>query len=399
MHTVRLGRVKVRLDDPSVVALSVPGETRWGYHQFPVLSRLPDQRLLATFNDGPDCDDAYGRPGPARVSGDGGRTWQPADLPDPLLSVSHSPVSEVAGGEYFCAPMSPPQDLAAGGIVLPEPSGRMDSYGEVLFHRLDQCPPAVPSFLERIPAVRWIPAAGAWKREEIAWDIASGLARVRTGEGVIPRPYIDNRVLRHAGLLYYADYHFQRLLPDGSLPKSYAAWCLVSRDNGRSWRRHGLIAYDPAGRLMMGEPCLFPTADGALACVIRCANQRQAPLLIARSRDGGLTWSEPRRLHDFGVMPQGLLLANGIAAVSFGRPGVHLLFSPDGAAGEWVGPVSLVAGAGGEVTAHSCGYTRLLAVADDAFLAIYSDFNHRDERGQACKAILVRKIAVGKGKG
>ena len=35
---------------PVVVALSEPGETRWGWHQFPALSLLPDGEILCAFS-------------------------------------------------------------------------------------------------------------------------------------------------------------------------------------------------------------------------------------------------------------------------------------------------------------------------------------------------------------
>ena len=149
----------------------------------------------------------------------------------------------------------------------------------------------------------------------------------------------------------------------------------------------------------MGEPCLLPTTDGKLACIIRCADQRQRPLLIAYSADKGRTWSATRPLHDFGVMPQALLLENGIAVASFGRPGVHLMFSPDGKAGEWVGPLALIPGDPKRINEHSCGYTRLLPVSGGTFLIAYSDFKYPGEDGKMRKAILVRKIAVTKGQG
>lgn len=394
MKTERWRDMEARVSDPSVVAVSAPGERRWGYHQFPAISRLPDGRLLATFNDCPDRDDAYGAPGPARLSSDGGLTWHEEDLPDPLLSVAHSAVSEVGRGEYLCVPMSPSLDIKARHITLPNVSGTMSVYGEVLFHKLAECPPEVQAFMARVPSVRWTPGAGRWRREECAWETGDALVRTKTSDYVIARPYLDNRILRYGGALYYAEFHLQYLLPGGEHPRAYAAWCMRSEDNGATWRRHGLIAHDPTGAMMMGEPCLFPVADGNLACAIRCAHHRQMPMLIAYSADQGRTWSQTERLYDFGVMPQGLLLANGVAVLAFGRPGVRLMFSPDGLARRWVGPLTLVGGEAESVTDLSCGYTRLLPVADNGFLVVYSDFKHVGGDGRERKAILVRHITV-----
>ena len=201
--------------------------------------------------------------------------------------------------------------------------------------------------------------------------------------------------MKYDGRLYYPDFHLPHLLSGGQHPKNYASWCMISDTNGRTWKRLGLIAHDPSGRLMMGEPCLLPTSTGHLACIIRCTHHKQMPMLITYSSDKGKTWSNPKSLHDFGVMPQAILLENEVAALSFGRPGVQLLFSPDGKAKRWVGPLSILRGDGRTVKRrHSCGYTRLLSVSDHGFLLVYSDFNHLGDDGRRHKAILVRKIEV-----
>lgn len=72
MRTCTLDEATLVLHDPVPVAVSEPGEKRWGFHQFPAISRLPGGRLLVTFNDRPDRDEAYGTPGPAYVSSDSG---------------------------------------------------------------------------------------------------------------------------------------------------------------------------------------------------------------------------------------------------------------------------------------------------------------------------------------
>ncbi len=394
MQTVHLQNLSVQVCEPIVVAESAPGEKRWGHHQFPTISRLPDGRLLVTFNAGPDRDDTYGKPGPAYVSADHGLTWENWAVPDPLLTVSHSVISQVYDGQFLCVPISPSLDIKKRKIDLPKASGSMNVYGEVLLYRLSECPTEVQKYMAALPGVRWSPLQGKWQREEIAWDTRQALVRTRKSDYVIPRPYIDNRILRYNGKLYYPDFHLQHLLPGDQHPQNYACWCMVSEDNGRSWQRHGLIAHDSSGEWMMGEPCLLPTSDGNLACIIRSADQRQKPLRISYSSDKGRTWSEPRPIHDFGVMPQAELLGNGIAILAFGRPGVHLLFSPDGTAKTWIGPLSLIHGSKGSIEEHSCGYTRLLPIADNAFLIAYSDFKHTGEDGKVRKAILVQKIMV-----
>jgi hypothetical protein len=165
--------------------------------------------------------------------------------------------------------------------------------------------------------------------------------------------------------------------------------CMVSKDKGHTWTRRGTIGRGDAA-LPMAEPMISPTSDGRLACVIR---RDPGPLVITFSDDGGRTWEPVRSLNKFGVFPGILLLENGVLVCSFGRPGVHLKFSLDGRGREWTEPVSLIP-ATGKWDAQSCGYTSMLAVGPDEFLIAYSDFNHRDAKGRACKAILVRRVKV-----
>ncbi|MCA9094739.1 MAG: exo-alpha-sialidase [Planctomycetaceae bacterium] len=388
------GQLEVTLWNPRIVALSDIGEARWGYHQFPTISRLPDGQLLATWNAGPDRDDSYGRPGPACVSSDAGFTWVEHKPEESLLSVSHSPVSEVGDGEFLCIPMSTALDIRRNKIQLPPVAGTMNVYGELASYRLAECGPVAQKFMTDIPATRWKPDSKRWVRETVSWETGQALARIRKSEFVMTRPYIDNRILRVGDRLLYPAYHLNYLLPDGTVPKNYSCWCMASDDNGRSWQRHGLIAYDRTGEMIMAEPCLLQTGSTGLACIIRCSDQRQQPMLITYSDDGGKTWEQPQHLFDYGVMPQAVLLGNEVAVVSFGRPGIQLLFSPDGSAREWTKPLSVIAGDRNRIEAHSCGYTSLLPLDDKSFLLAYSDFEHDVGDGRTAKAILVRKISV-----
>lgn len=393
-NRVRLGNVTVTLSPPVLVALGAPGEQRWGHHQFPALSRLPDGRLWLTYNASDDRGDAYGHPGPAFVSTDQGRTWAKAQPEDPLLAVSHSVVSSVRDGEFICVPMSPGLGIVRERLQLPEPVARFNAYGEVLQFQLADCPPRVREFIGRIPALRWLPKERAWRRETTEWDTTDALVSSPKNDFVFSRPYLDNAVARLGDRLFYASYHLGHRLPDGSVPKNYSAWCMVSDDNGHQWRRHGLIAHDPTGNTMVGEPSLVVTGAGELTCLIRTTDHRQLPLLMTHSRDGGLTWEPTRELFPFGVMPQTLRLGNGVVAASFGRPGVQLAFAQDAAARTWSAMLPLIAGAASNVSAHSCGYTRMVPLDERSLLVAHSDFKWPDEQGRPRKAIVVRRVTA-----
>jgi hypothetical protein len=396
MTTEEIGKLKVLVSEPIPIAVSKVGEKRWGHYQFPTISYLPDRRILVTYNATADRNDEYGEPGPAYVSDDKGLTWENFRADEPLITVSHSVISEVLEGEYLCIPMTPSLDITKEKIELPKLFGKLYAYGEVLLYKLNECPKKVSDYMGQLPAARWNTKKSKWQRETVAWETKDVLARTRKNDYVIPRPYIDNRIVRVGDRLFYPDFHLNHQLPDGSPPKNYACWCMVSDDNGKSWRRHGLIAYDETGKLMMGEPSLVQTSKGELACVIRCSHHRQEPMLVTNSSDGGKTWEKPRKLYDFGVMPQTLLLGNGVLVVSFGRPGVHLMFSSDGLARKWHDPLPIIEGNRGNISAHSCGYTRLLPLDESSFLLVYSDFKWPHPKGGICKSINVRRIEIGR---
>lgn len=393
---VKIGSATVRIAEPVVVAESGAGEDRWGFHQFPTISRLPDGRLLVTWNATDDADSKYGHPGPSRVSVDGGRTWTEWMPDDPLLTVSHSPISPVGDGEFLCVPMSPALSTAREKIVLPEPAAKFFVYGEVLQYRLADLPPEVRRFVGRIPALRWKPATKRWERETVAWETDEALVRLRKGESVFSRPYLDNRLVGVGKRLLYPSYHLSYRLPDGTLPKNKECWCMASDDKGRTWGRLGLIAHDAKGESIRAEPSLVECADGSLACLIRCTDHLQRPLLIAHSQDGGRTWGPTRELAPFGVMPQTLRLAGGAIVASFGRPGVHLALAEDASARTWSERIPLIPAEGRPVTKLSCGYTRLLPLDDKSFLVAYSEFQRPRPDGKTGKAILVRKVTVGR---
>src|ERR1051326_7675141 len=97
--------VKVTLGKPVVVSMADPAERTWGYWQFPTISRMPGGEILLTVNHNQDDDLCYGHSAPAFHSHDDGETWQPADIDEKGLTISHSPIAEVFSGEFLCVPM------------------------------------------------------------------------------------------------------------------------------------------------------------------------------------------------------------------------------------------------------------------------------------------------------
>ena len=148
---------------------------------------------------------------------------------------------------------------------------------------------------------------------------------------------------------------------------------VASDDAGRTWNFLSTIAYvydrfDGDGYC---EPALIETPDGGLLCVMRWGGG--TPLGQCRSLDGGMTWSEPEKLAAHGVDPDLCLMSNGVLACTYGRPGLHIMFSEDGCGYSW--------GYRTEIgTWRSSTYMGIAEVAPGKLLLVY-DQNESNEEG------------------
>ncbi len=386
-------KVKTAVIDPVVVAVSEVNEERWGFHQFPAFARLPDGTILLMYADAADMSETHGEPAPAFTSHDGGGTWAPhAGEPQPIRP--HFSISPVFDGEYLIMASHHYLDIAETDMVMPEPVAEADVYGIVRTYRTAEMPAEVQDYFRRIPAKRWTPATNRWTDETVEYELRNHLTWKREHSTVLPRTFFERSLLRTDDELLYADYRVRYALTDGAVAPKGGSHLMVSTDNGHSFQRRAVIAVDPAGNNLMGEPQLSPTADGELVCVLRQTDHLQKPMLLTWSKDRGHTWTPPQEMCEFGVWPCLQLMANGILVLSYGRPGVHLRFATDGRGREWSEPLTLIQGDHADRTKHSCGYTSLLPLAADTFLIAYSDFLHVDSDGNRRKAVLARQITV-----
>ena len=385
---------KLDLSDPVVAAVSAPNEERWGYTQFPALSRLPDGRILLCYADAEDASETHGNSAPALVSADEGENWVAfAGEPNPVRP--HYAITAAYEGEFFTVPSINYFDLKEAAITLPEPMAEAFVYGPLYTYRVTDFPPEVLEHFRWLDARRWTPETRRWVDEKVEYQTKDLLCWRRKDSDLLPRAFFERPALRHRGEILYADYRVRYTLEDGFVAEKGGTDLMASKDNGRSFERRSVVGVDRTGRDLMGEPTLAETSDGTLVCVIRKADHEQKTMAITYSDDGGHAWTEPVEFCDFGVFPCLQKLGSGPLALSYGRPGVHIRISPDGNAREWSDPVTLIPGDPTETGRYSCGYTSLLELSDDSFLIAYSDFEHRDVEGNKRKAILTRKVRVG----
>jgi hypothetical protein len=409
-----MSNTRLRASDPVLVAVSDPGETRWGYHQFPALTMLPDRRILLTYANAEDASESHGRPAPAFVSNDG-RKWEPFHgEPEPIRP--HFAISPVGDGEYLACPASKYFDLArrdevsgetlrgsaeetdveaVASTVLPAPVAISNVYGTLYTYRYSDLPADAQRDLHELAALRYTPATGAWNREIIRYDLSDRLAWRRENSPLLPRPFFERSVTQHDGELLYPDYRVRFALPDGRISPKGCTWLMASADNGHTFERRGLVAVDPSGHDLHGEPTIEVTSDGGLVCVVRRTDHVQKPMAITWSHDGGRTWTPALDLFNFGVFPCLLRLGRGALLLSYGRPGVHVAVSYDGDGRSWDDVTTIVGGDPKNVSLHSCGYTSMLALADDRALIAHSDFDYVGSTGERHKAVYVREVTVG----
>ncbi len=387
--------LRIFKETPVVVSMADPMEKTWGYHRIPTVSRMPDGGILLTYVNNLDSNLCYGHAGPSFMSYDEGRSWQIVDLDEKGLAISDSPVTKVYEGEYICVPMP----VGITSKELPEefirnPAGKIHIYRWLYQYRLEDAPKNIQDYFRYIRCIRWKPDREEWIEEKIDWDIQRSILKVEgedyTGmSGQIVHTSFENPPVRYNGEIIQADYKNTRMREDGSIPKNTVC-CMVSKDNGHSFKFRSFIAAYDEGQddLQPNESDLVETLDGRLLCVSRNYTHKM-PMLLFYSDDAGYTWSQPSMLFDKGAFPQTLLLKNGILVLSYGRPGDYISFSPDGSGITWTEPVTLV-----KSDEIDCGYSRLLELSENTFLAAYTDFDHLDARGRKRKAIITQRITV-----
>ena len=146
-----------------------------------------------------------------------------------------------------------------------------------------------------------------------------------------------------------------------------------SSDLGRSWFYVSTVAFDltEGGTRPLGfdEPNLLVLPDGDILCFMRTGSKKGNPVYISRSKDNGLTWSQPDPITELGVYPTACRMQNGVIAVVYGRPGDWIAFSADD--GHNWGNHTCINPEGPK--ANDCGgYDWVEEVAEDTLLAIYS---------------------------
>ena len=326
----------------------------------PHLFRLRSGDLLLTFHVQPDMHFAERQ---GLRSSDGGQTWRP----EPRRAHREQAIGEGSGGtvlafDIYTFERAPGEYVGScfrsddGGATFTGPWEsvvRVNRVASLAYPTPEHIPPEghiLRKFYQPLP--------------EYYLPIVDGASRLR---GPIFWRYLmehDGRWLAPMPCRFHGDRVARTIL-------------VASEDVGRTWTYVSTIAYGhDETKDGFCEPALIETPDGNLLCVMRRGGGLQ--LGQCRSPDGGRTWTPPELLAGHGVDPDLHLMSNGVLACTFGRPGLHVMFSEDGCGLAWGYRTQI-----GEWASST--YMGIAEVAPDELLMVYdrSDASPESRRDPA----------------
>jgi len=203
----------------------------------------------------------------------------------------------------------------------------------------------------------------------------------------------------------------------------YSAEIFRSTDNGHSFSLHCHMEYPADGSedfpyLSGGfsDNDFEFMADGTVVWFLRSAwygrtGYEWSPMYIARSADGGKTWSKPEKFSFTGIFPSACRLENGVSLVCYARPGIFVSACDDDSGKDWSETIEIMTPGDRSQLANiipekdkvkfhdwdgACNNPVILPISDDSALIFYSDFYYPDKDGVKRKSILCRKITAKK---
>ena len=371
-------------------------KTHWGYYQFPNITYLADGSIQLNWSIHNDsATEAW--EGPSQeysVSQDGGLTWSEKSYSAGGVAV---PSVQMSNGKYF-AGFGGRSTFVADYLHKYTP--RAQRYGKTIYLADDieerdrtftafEYDPVTKKRTSFVTKVNWPNMPLAVYTGDIVYPTQSfmsitsaDMGTVAIGDALYFCTYA-NTVGKISANFYYGGY--------------YSVFVFKSTDNARSWDMISEIHVTPEtldeGMEGFCEPSMDVMPDGSVVMLMRTGGNR--PSYLVRSVDGCMTWSDPVKFDDVGVLPQILTLECGVTVATYGRDGLFLRATSDYAGLDWEEHIQIQLSDPVTHTTQSCYYTRLLPLGKDSFLMAYSDFNYPNQNGEGTlKTVLVRKITI-----
>lgn len=401
---------------------------KWGVYSIPRLWRDISGTLVIRLNGEMDCGDTDNQqilPNLYFISQDNGKTWEPVPdgdrkYPCDILNGIRTPYTTV--GNYTLAFREQKQRMPIQNIPHQKEFLMPNGEAVVYAYRYGDIP-------DPCKGVEQIQYTSDGRAEIFPVDIRFPEREILVNaKGEMDGEYKDVEQRVKQNIFKYPYFSSVTPLPDGTLvaiscgqnPAVSDHYCgvaylLESHDMGRTWRKRSTIAEStdlPYGYTGDGnEVSLALTKSGVLLCAMRMEMSINPSIatpicdtMIAISRDYGFSWETPFSVSDSSVTPQIMTFENGVAAVVYGRPGVHLKYSTDDGK-TWSDSVSIIGktleeyrknGVSDRNSKYSdtCSYSNVFVekLSKDSMLVLYNNAKYDEGDGLRHKAAFVRTI-------
>ncbi|MBM3804281.1 MAG: exo-alpha-sialidase [Acidimicrobiia bacterium] len=252
------------------------------------------------------------------------------------------------------------------------------------------------------------PGQEHWTRETAFWDPDLLIRAEMRGQRQLPSPIHTSEShivhLPDGSLVSTVSRHpvMADVGPDGALKAAdHLIW--RSFDRGRTWKVDGKVPgsnflpfWHPGVQATI-RAHLLALPNGNWVASFRHGGMYSSgggPLVVRKSSDQGKTWSAPKAIRVPGVNPLGLALENGVAVLSYQRPGVFLTFCADGKGDLWSNDVTLVKGWRHQRNENSCANGSFVVTGPDRFIYAYTKWDVPDPWGQPRQAVIAQEFVV-----